>query len=106
METCRILKFSVDFSEESQHDNLVRNPSIQFCLSIRSSWGFHGNSKARDFSAQLAWVGLQTRNCVVLFTMATSMKVPLDAAQTRKISGIEDSGESDTVTDQGCTDLF
>lgn len=34
------------------------------------------------------------------------MKVPLDAAQTRKISGIEDSGESDTVTDQGCTDLF
>lgn len=82
----------MDFSEESHHDNLVRNPSVQLCLSIQNSFGFNGDSKTRDFAAKCGWIGLQTRNCVVLMTMATSMKVPTDATQTKKISGLEDAG--------------
>lgn len=107
-ETCRILKFSVDFSEESHHDNLVRNPSIQLCLSIQNSCGYRGEIKDREFASKLAWIGLQTRNCVVLFTMASSMKVPVDASQIKKISGIEDAEAIRMLTGsiKWCLDLM
>ncbi|KAI9737316.1 MAG: mediator complex subunit [Claussenomyces sp. TS43310] len=90
LEICRVLKFVVDYSEESHHDTLIRNPSIQLCLSIQNSLGFNGINATRDFGAKIAWIGLQTRNCVVLMTMASSMKIP-DPEQQRKLSGLEDA---------------
>lgn len=87
----RVLKFHVDYSEESQHDILIRNPSIQLSLSIQNSLGYNGDTQSRSFGAKLAWVSLQIRNCVVVMTMA-SMKVS-DQSSREKISGFEDAGK-------------
>lgn len=90
-EVSRVLKFILDYSEEAHHDTLIRNPSVQLCLSIQNSLGYKGDGHPRAFSAKLAWISLQIRNCVVLMTMAANMKVP-DPEQQKKISGLEDAG--------------
>lgn len=91
-EVSRLMKFHVDYSEESHHDTLIRNPSVQLCLSIQNSLGYKGDKRPREFGAKLAWISLQIRNCVVLMTMAVNMKVP-DMEQQKKVSGLEDAGE-------------
>jgi mediator of RNA polymerase II transcription subunit 16 len=89
---CRSLNFSVDYSDESHHDILIRNPSVQLCLTVQNSLGFNGDTQRRSFGGKIAWISLQARNCIVLMTMASSMKVP-DSASQKKIAGLEDPGK-------------
>ena len=91
-EICRALNFSVDYSEESHHDTLIRNPSVQLCLTVQNSLGFNGDTQSRSFGAQIAWISLQARNCIVLMTMASNMKVP-DPGPQKRIAILEDPGK-------------
>lgn len=93
-EVSRVMKFYYDYSEESHHDTLIRNPSIQICLSMQNSLGFHGDAQPRSFGAKIAWLTMQVRNCVVLMTMAASMKMPDPDNPANKVSGLEDAGMS------------
>jgi mediator of RNA polymerase II transcription subunit 16 len=89
-EVSRVLKFGFDYSEETHHDTLIRNPSVQLSLSIQNSMGYRGDANRREFGGQMAWLILQLRNCVLLMTMTFSMKVPLPDL-SRKVSGLEDA---------------
>jgi mediator of RNA polymerase II transcription subunit 16, fungi type len=87
------LKFHVDYSEETHHDTLIRNPSIQVCLSTHNSLGYNGDPQPRKFGAKIGWISMQIRNCVVLMTMASSMKMAAPENPQKKISGLEDAGK-------------
>ncbi|RFU33515.1 hypothetical protein B7463_g2798, partial [Scytalidium lignicola] len=76
IELSRVFKITVDYSEEQHYDLLIRNTTIQLCLSIQNSLGFQGENSSRSFGGKFAWIVLQLRNIVVLVTMAANMKVP------------------------------
>lgn len=88
----RILKVHMDYSEESHHDVLVRNTTIQLCLCIQNSLGFKGEFNPRTFSGKFAWLVLQLRNIVVLVTMAANLTVPQSGPDSDKKSPLEDPG--------------
>ncbi|KAG5985084.1 hypothetical protein E4U55_001587 [Claviceps digitariae] len=69
-EMIRMLKIQVDYSDETHHDALMRNLSLQFCLSIMNSLGFKGESQKRSFQSKFAMVDLNLRNIVILITLA------------------------------------
>ncbi|KAG5983606.1 hypothetical protein E4U54_006223, partial [Claviceps lovelessii] len=69
-EMIRMLKIQVDYSDETHHDALMRNLSLQFCLSIMNSLGFRGESQKRSFQSKFAMVDLNLRNIVILITLA------------------------------------
>ncbi|KAK0128828.1 mediator complex subunit [Cadophora gregata] len=89
-ELSRILKVNLDYSEETHHDVLVRNTSIQLCLSIQQSLGFKGQFKQRTFSSKFAWIVLQLRNIVVLVSMAANLHISSGPNATEKSSPLED----------------
>jgi hypothetical protein len=91
-ELSRILRVNMDYSEESHHDVLVRNTTIQLCLCIQNSLGFKGEFNARTFSGKFAWLVLQLRNIVVLVTMAANLNVPQGGPNSDKTSPLEDPG--------------
>ncbi|KFY19349.1 hypothetical protein V493_08002, partial [Pseudogymnoascus sp. VKM F-4281 (FW-2241)] len=92
-EVSKTLKFNVDYSEESHHDSLIRNPSIQISLSIQNALGYNGDAYKRTFESKIAWISLQLRNCVVLITMAMNVRLPIhdQQQQQKKVLGLEDS---------------
>lgn len=65
-----MLKIPVDYSEEIQNDNPVRNQSLQLCLSIINHMGFRGEFKPRSFSGKFALLSLNIRNIIILITFA------------------------------------
>ncbi|KAH6719322.1 mediator of RNA polymeras-like protein II transcription subunit 16 [Leptodontidium sp. MPI-SDFR-AT-0119] len=89
-ELSRILKVNLDYSEETHHDVLVRNTTIQLCLCIQNSLGFKGQFNPRTFSGKFAWLVLQLRNIVVLVTMAANLNVPGGPNANDKTSPLED----------------
>ncbi|KAI1000695.1 hypothetical protein K3495_g7503 [Podosphaera aphanis] len=88
-ELSRILKLHVDYTDDIHHDVLVRNTTIQLCLSIQNSLGFRGEFKARTFAGKNAWLVLQLRNIVVLVTMAANLVVQGNNPN-EKVSPLED----------------
>lgn len=90
IELSRVFKINVDYSEEQHYDVLIRNTTIQLCLSIQNSLGFKGENSPRSFGGKFAWIVLQLRNIVVLVTMAANMKVP--TANNDKSSPLDDPG--------------
>jgi mediator of RNA polymerase II transcription subunit 16 len=90
IELYRILKVHVDYSEEAHYDVLIRNTTIQLCLSIQNSLGFKGEFQPRSFPGKFSWLVLQLRNIVVLVTMAANMKVP--GPNNERTSPLEDPG--------------
>jgi mediator of RNA polymerase II transcription subunit 16 len=91
-ELSRSLKVHMDYTEETHHDVLVRNTTIQLCLCIQNSLGFKGEFNARTFSGKFAWLVLQLRNIVVLVTMAANLNVPQGGPNSDKTSPLEDPG--------------
>ncbi|KAK0703773.1 RNA polymerase II mediator complex subunit Sin4 [Lasiosphaeria miniovina] len=71
-EMVNMLKFSVDYSEDAHHDQLVRNYNLQLCLSILNHLGFHGEFQPRSFSGKFAMLALNVRNIVILITIASN----------------------------------
>lgn len=80
----------MDYSEETHHDVLVRNTTIQFCLSIQQSLGFKGEFNSRTFSGKFAWLVLQLRNITILISMAANLNVPGGINGGDKTSPLED----------------
>lgn len=77
MELVRILKVTVDYSEEAHHDSLVRNNYLQLCLSILNHLGFQGEFRPRTFGGKFAVLALNIRNIVILITIASNTPVTL-----------------------------
>ncbi|KAK2624763.1 hypothetical protein QTJ16_005956 [Diplocarpon rosae] len=90
VELSRIMKVHADYSEETHHDVLVRNTTIQLCLSIQNSLGFKGEFHPRTFSGKLAWLVLQLRSVVVLTTMAANINFPGGPNAGEKTSPLDD----------------
>lgn len=67
-----MVKALVDYSEETYHDQLVRNHPLAFCLSIMNHLGFHAEAKPRDFCGKFAMLTLNLRNVVLLITIANN----------------------------------
>lgn len=77
MELVRILKVTVDYSEETHHDSLVRNNNLQLCLSILNHLGFRGEFRPRTFGGKFAVLALNVRNIVILITIASNTPLTL-----------------------------
>lgn len=88
-ELIRILKIQVDYSDETHHDALMRNLSLQFCLGIMNSLGFRGESLKRSFQSKFAMIDLNLRNVVILITLASN--TPLNIRE--KMSPLDEHGE-------------
>ncbi|CAK7273961.1 Mediator of RNA polymerase II transcription subunit 16 [Sporothrix epigloea] len=71
-EMIRIQKINVDYSEESHHDQLVRNNTLHTCLSILNHLGFYGEFKPRSFYGKFSMLALNIRNIVILITIASN----------------------------------
>ncbi|RGP70630.1 mediator of rna polymerase ii transcription subunit 16 [Fusarium sporotrichioides] len=74
-ELIRILKIQIDYSEDTHHDSLVRNGSLQYCLSIMNALGFRGDFSPRSFLGKFSMLFLNVRNVVVLITIASNTPV-------------------------------
>ncbi|KAM0504405.1 hypothetical protein ACHAP8_002813 [Fusarium lateritium] len=74
-ELIRILKIQIDYSEDTHHDSLVRNGSLQYCLSIMNALGFRGDCSPRSFLGKFSMLFLNVRNVVVLITIASNTPV-------------------------------
>lgn len=95
-ELSRILKVNVDYTEESHYDVLIRNTTIQLCLSIQQSLGFNGEFNPRTFRGKFSWIALQLRNIVVVVTMAANVKVK--GPNNEPATPLEDPGTSIPLT--------
>ncbi|KAH8884552.1 RNA polymerase II mediator complex subunit Sin4 [Thozetella sp. PMI_491] len=76
-ELVNMLKIAVDYSEDSHHDQLVRNTQLQMCLSILNHLGFKGDFQPRSFGGKFAMLALNVRNIVVLITVASNSAMSL-----------------------------
>ncbi|KAJ0327896.1 hypothetical protein COL5a_005483 [Colletotrichum fioriniae] len=74
-EIVRMLKVPVDYSEDTHHDSLVRNSSLQMCLSILNHLGYKGMFQPRTFGGKFAMLALNARNVVILITIASNTPV-------------------------------
>lgn len=88
-EFIKILKIQVDYSDDAHHDGLVRNGSLQSCLSIMNALGFHGELQPRSFHGKYAMLSLNVRNVVVLVTIASN--TPLTYRE--KLSPLDEPGK-------------
>ena len=88
MEIVRMLKITVDYSEDSHHDQLVRNNQLQLCLSVLNHMGFRGEFQPRDFCSKFALLALNVRNIVILITIASNSPVNLK----EKLSPLDEPG--------------
>jgi mediator of RNA polymerase II transcription subunit 16, fungi type len=83
-----MLKIPVNYSEESHHDSLVRNSSLQLCLSILGHLGFHGEFRPRSFGSKFAMLALNARNVVILITIASNTPSTI----REKLSPLDENG--------------
>lgn len=80
-----LIKLNFDFSDEAHHDSLIRNPLLQICLSVLNHMGFRGEFRPRSFEEKLSFLILQTRNFIVLVSLA------LNAPKSLGISPLDES---------------
>lgn len=85
-----MLGVNVDYSEESHHDQLVRNMQLQFVMSVVNHFGFRGDFKPRSFNGKFTMLGLNVRNIIILITLASNS--PLSPMK-EKISPLDEPGE-------------
>ena len=83
-----MLKINVDYSEEAHHDQLVRNASLQLCLSILNHMGFRGEFQPRAFCSKFALLALNVRNIVILITIAYNTPISIK----EKMSPLDEPG--------------
>ena len=91
-----MLKIVVDYSEESHHEQLVRNSLLQLCLSILNHLNFRGDFKPRSLDGKFALLALSVRNIFVVITVATN--TPMGFKE--KLNPLDDPEVVDAVT--GC----
>ncbi|KAL0936566.1 mediator of rna polymerase ii transcription subunit 16 [Colletotrichum truncatum] len=95
-EIVRMLKIPVDYSEDTHHDSLVRNSSLQMCLSILNHLGYKGMFQPRSFGGKFAMLALNARNVVILITIASNTPVNI----REKLSPLDEHEVVDALS--GC----
>lgn len=100
-ELVRILKIQVDFSEEAHHDSLMRNWTLQACLSIMNSLGFRGEWSKRRFQSKFATLDLNIRNVVILISLSSNAPPTV----RELISPLDEYGMSTRKRDESCRSL-
>lgn len=73
----RLMRISIDYSEEAHHDSLVRNNLLQLCLSTLNNLGWNGEYQPRNFRGKLSMFALHLRNIVILITIASNGSIQL-----------------------------
>lgn len=91
-----MLKIVVDYSEETPHEQLVRNNLLQLCLSVLNHLGFHGDFKPRSLDGKFAMLALGVRNIFFVITVASN--TPMGFKE--KLNPLDDPEVVDAVT--GC----
>ncbi|KAK8126437.1 uncharacterized protein PG998_002196 [Apiospora kogelbergensis] len=76
-EMIRLMRVSIDYSEEAHHDSLVRNHLLQLCLSTLNNLGWNGEYQPRNFRGKLSMFALHLRNIVILITIASNGSIQL-----------------------------
>ncbi|KAJ3472400.1 hypothetical protein NLG97_g11019 [Lecanicillium saksenae] len=71
----RILKITVDYSQELHHDTLMRNTPLHICMGIMNSLGYRGENAPRSFQSKFANVCLNVRSIVILTTLAANTPI-------------------------------
>ncbi|KAM3562348.1 hypothetical protein MY1884_001847 [Beauveria asiatica] len=71
-EVIKLLKVQIDYTQESHHESLMRNTSLQYCMSIMNSLGFKGENAPRTSQGKFAYIFLNVRIIVVLATLASN----------------------------------
>ncbi|KAL2269964.1 hypothetical protein VTJ83DRAFT_2148 [Remersonia thermophila] len=94
-ETVNILKITVDYSEETHHDQLIRNILLQMCLSMLGHLHFRGEFKPRPPEGKFATLALAIRNIFLVLTVA------LNSPPMGKLVPLDDLDVVEAVT--GCT---
>ena len=84
-----MLKIPVNYSEESHHDSLVRNTSLQLCMGILNHMGFRGEYQPRSFGSKFAMLALNARNVVILITIASNTPINI----REKLSPLDENGQ-------------
>lgn len=95
-EMARMLKAAVDYSEEMHHDALVRNTSLQLCLSVMNHLGFQGEFRPRAYIGKFSLLSLNIRNIVILITIASNTPHTM----REKLSPLDEHEVVDTLA--GC----
>lgn len=78
----------MDYSEDSHHDNLVRNSALQMVFSVMNHLGFSGEHNPHSFSGKFAMLALNTRNIIILVTIASNTPQPMGG----KFSPLDEPG--------------
>ncbi|KAL1843023.1 hypothetical protein VTJ49DRAFT_3337 [Mycothermus thermophilus] len=97
-EAVNILKIAVDYSEETHHEQLIRNILLQLCLSILGHLNFRGEFKPRSPEGKFATLALAVRNLFLVLTVALNSP-PMGYKE--KLVPLDDLDVVEAVT--GCT---
>lgn len=92
-EFIKILKIQVDYSEELHHDTLIRNTTLQSCLSMMNSLGFRGEQAGRSFQSKFAMLNLNLRNIVILITLSSNTPITFK----KEMSPLDEPGMSNEL---------
>ncbi|KAJ3580284.1 hypothetical protein NPX13_g284 [Xylaria arbuscula] len=76
----QIMRITIDYSDDTPHDHLIRNQHLQFCFSIFNHLGWNGEYNARHFRGRLSTLALSLRNTVILVSLASSAPSQVRAA--------------------------
>ncbi|KAK4044534.1 hypothetical protein C8A01DRAFT_31320 [Parachaetomium inaequale] len=94
-EMVNMLKINVDYSENSHHEQLVKNILLQHCLGIISHLSFRGDFKPRLHGGKFAMLALGVRSVFLVITVANT---PMGMKE--KLNPLDDPDVVDAVT--GC----
>jgi mediator of RNA polymerase II transcription subunit 16 len=93
-ELVNMLKITVDYTEDTHHDQLVRNVLLQHCFSVINHLGYRGDFKARSPSGKFAMLALGLRNIFLFITIASNA----NAAFKEKLNPLDDPEVVDAIT--------
>jgi mediator of RNA polymerase II transcription subunit 16 len=89
-----MLKITVDYTEDTHHDQLVRNILLQHCFSVINHLGYRGDFEARPPSAKFAMLALGLRNIFLIITIASNG----NPAFKEKLIPLDDPEVVDAIT--------
>ncbi|EAQ92567.1 hypothetical protein CHGG_00802 [Chaetomium globosum CBS 148.51] len=96
-ETVNMLKIVVDYSENTHHEQLVKNVPLQHCLSVINHLGFHGDFRPRSHGGKFAMLALSVKGAFLVITVASNSPI----GTKEKLIPLDDPDVVDAVT--GCT---
>ncbi|KAH6650006.1 mediator complex, subunit Med16 [Chaetomium tenue] len=96
-ETVNMLKIAVDYSENTHHEQLVKNVPLQHCLSVINHLGFHGDFRPRSHGGKFAMLALSVKGAFLVITVASNSPI----GTKEKLIPLDDPDVVDAVT--GCT---